>query len=267
MRLAERYMDPPGSAKPDCLIVAGLAQALEKSWRRASKNDVADRFKGYDWKTEEDAFMDGYNKHADGGKFVTYERLRAMGTNGFQEPAVDFKDGKIVGTKRLYADGKFKDGKAKFMATQWRGLEAPGKQQEKEKFPYLVNNGRANHVWQSIYLDQYNDFVMDRWPLPFLEMNPDDMKQLALNAGDLVELYNDNGSTQAMVQPTPTARPKQTFMLFAYPTGTMGNVASKGVNELIIPNYKQTWANIRKISDAPEVTQRLTFKSQEYASG
>jgi arsenite oxidase large subunit len=159
MRLTERYMDPPGSALPDCLIVAGLAQGLEKSWRRAGKNDIADKFKGYDWKTEEDAFMDGYNKHADGGKFVTYERLRAMGTNGFQEPAIDFKDGKIIGTKRLYADGKFgKDGKAKFMATQWRGLEAPGKQQEKEKFPYLVNNGRANHVWQSIYLDQYNDF-------------------------------------------------------------------------------------------------------------
>jgi arsenite oxidase large subunit len=52
-----------------------------------------------------------------------------------------------------------------------------------------------------------------------------------------------------------------------YPTGTMGNVASKGVNELIIPNYKQTWANIRKIADAPEVTRRLTFKSQEYVSG
>ena len=31
-----------------------------------------------------------------GENFVTYERLRAMGTNGFQEPAVDFKDGKIV---------------------------------------------------------------------------------------------------------------------------------------------------------------------------
>jgi arsenite oxidase large subunit len=268
MRLTERYMDPPGSAKPDCLIVAGLAQALEKSWRKAGKNDIGDKFKGYDWKTEEDAFMDGYNKHADGGKFVTYERLRAMGTNGFQEPAVDFKDGKIIGTKRLYADGKFgKEGKAKFMATQWRGLEAPGKQQEKEKFAYLVNNGRANHVWQSIYLDQYNDFVMDRWPLPFLELHPDDMKELGLNAGDLVEIYNDNGSTQAMAQPRPTAKRKQSFMLFAYPTGTMGNVASKGVNELIIPNYKQTWANIRKIADAPEVTRRLTFKSQEYISG
>jgi arsenite oxidase large subunit len=265
MRLTERYMDPPGSAKPDCLIVAGLAQALEKSWRRADKNAVADKFRGYDWKTEEDAFMDGYHQHAAGGEFVTYERLRAIGTNGFQEPAVDFKDGKIIGTKRLYADGKFgKDGKAKFMATQWRGLEAPGKQQEKEKFPYLVNNGRANHVWQSIYLDQYNDFVMGRWPLPFLELHPDDMKELGLNPGDLVEVYNDNGSTQAMAQPTTTAKPKQTFMLFAYPTGTMGNVVSKGVNELIIPNYKQTWANIRKIADAPEVTRHLSFKSQEY---
>ena len=64
--------------------------------------------------------MDGYHKHEKGGEFVTYARLRAMGTNGFQEPAVDFKDGKIVGTKRLYADGKFggKDGKATFMETQ-----------------------------------------------------------------------------------------------------------------------------------------------------
>jgi arsenite oxidase large subunit len=268
MRLTERYMDPPGSAKPDCLIVAGLAQALEKSWRKAGKNDVADKFKGYDWRTEEDAFVDGYNKHAEGGQFVTYERLRAMGTNGFQEPAVDFRDGKIIGTKRLYADGKFAKGaKAKFMATQWRGLEAPGKQQEKEKFSYLVNNGRANHVWQSIYLDQYNDFVMDRWPLPFLELHPDDMKELGLNAGDLVEVYNDNGSTQAMAQPRPTAKRKQSFMLFAYPTGTVGNAVSKGVNELIIPNYKQTWANIRKIADAPEATRHLTFKSQEYVAG
>jgi arsenite oxidase large subunit len=264
MRLTERYMDPPGDAKPDCLIVAGLARALEQSWRAAGKSDVADKFKGYDWKTEEDAFMDGYNQHADGGKFVTYERLRVMGTNGFQEPAVDFKDGKIVGTKRLYADGKFKEGKAKFMATQWRGLQAEGKQAEKDKFPFLINNGRANHVWQSVYLDQNNDFVMDRFPLPFIQMHPDDMTELKINAGDLVEVYNDNGSTQAMAYPTPTAKRKQTFMLFAYPTGPQGNVVSKGVNEFIIPNYKQTWGNIRKIADAPEITRKITFKSQEY---
>jgi len=267
MRLTERYMDPPGQAMPDCLIAARIANHMERVFREQGKGQVADQFKGFDWKTEEDAFMDGYHDHEKGGEFVTYDRLRAMGTNGFQEPAVDFKDGKIVGTKRLFADGKFggKDGKATFMETKWRGLQAPGKEAEKNKWPFLINNGRTNIVWQNAYLDQDNEFVMDRFPYPFIQMNPQDMAELTLKEGDLVEVYNDNGSTQAVVYPTPTAKRKQTFMLFAYPTGVQGNVVSAGVNEFIIPNYKQTWGGIRKIADAPEAVRHLTFKSEEYS--
>ncbi len=70
-----------------------------------------------------------------------------------------------------------------------------------------------------------------------------------------------------MACPTPTARRGETFMLFAYPRGVQGNVVSAGVNELIIPNYKQTWANIRKLADAPAATRQLSFKSQEYSEG
>ena len=283
MRLTERYMDPPGQAMPDCLIAARIANNMERVFREMGKNDVADKFKGFDWKTEEDAFMDGYAKHEKGGEFVTYARLRTMGTNGFQEPATAIETTgstqtgapttistgaqRIIGTKRLYADGKFssKDGKATFASTQWRGLQAPGKQAEKDKFQFLINNGRANLVWQSAYLDKENEFVMDRWPFPFIELNPQDMADLKLNEGDLVEVYNDNGSTQAMAYPTPTAKRKQAFMLFGFPTGVQGNVVSKGVNELVIPNYKQTWGNIRKISDAPEGVRHLTFKSKEYS--
>ena len=266
LRLTERYMDPPGQAMPDCLIAARLANHMERALREIGKNDEADKFKGFDWKTEEDAFMDGYHHHAKGGEFVTYERLRAMGTNGVQEPATGVQDGKLVGTQRLYADGMFstEDGKARFMDAPWRGLEAPGKEGEAKKYAFLINNGRANQVWQSAYLDQQEDFVTDRWPYPFIQMNPEDMKDLGLSAGDLVEVYNENGATQAMAYPTSTARRKQTFMLFAYPTGVQGNVVSAGVNELIIPNYKQTWGNIRKIASAPEAARLTSFKSWEY---
>jgi anaerobic selenocysteine-containing dehydrogenase len=184
------------------------------------------------------------------------------------EPATGFEDGKIVGTKRLFADGKFNkpDGNATFAEMQWRGLQAPGKQAEKDKFAFLINNGRANLVWQSAYLDVENELVMDRWPYPFIEMNPDDMVELGLGEGDLVEVYNDNGSTQAMAYPTPTAKRKQAFMLFAYPSGVQGNVVSAGVNEFVIPNYKQTWGDIRKIADAPEGVRHITFKSKEYTA-
>jgi arsenite oxidase large subunit len=266
MRITERYMDPPGEAMPDCLIAARIANNMERVLRELGDNKYADQFKGFDWKTEEDAFMDGYAKHEKGGEHVTYERLRTMGTNGFQEPATGFQDGKIVGTKRLYADGKFgtKDGKAVFMEAKWRGLQAPGKEEQKRKFKYLVNNGRTNIVWQSAYLDQDNEFVMDRFPYPFIEMNPDDMRELGVTAGDLVEVFNDDGSTQAMAYTTATAKKGQTFMLFAYPTGVQGNVINDGTNELILPNYKQTWANIRKLASAPDGVKHLSFKSQQY---
>jgi arsenite oxidase large subunit len=89
------------------------------------------------------------------------------------------------------------------------------------------------------------------------------MAELYVKPGDLVEVYNDNGSTQAVAYPTPSAKRKQTIMLFAYPTGVQGNVVSPGVNELVIPNYKQTWGSIRKIADAPEGMRHLTFKSEE----
>ena len=96
-------------------------------------------------------------------------------------------------------------------------------------------------------------------------MHPQDMAELGVKAGDLVEVYNDNGSTQAVAYPTATAQRKLTFMVFAYPTGVQGNVVSAAVNKFIIPNYKQTGGGaIRKIADAPEGVCHLTFKSPEY---
>ena len=269
MRLTERYMDPPGQARPDCLIAAGLAQHMERVLSGMGQADYAAQFRGYDWQTEEDAFMDGYHRFAAGGEHVTYERLRAMGNNGFQEPARSANGNMITGTKRLYTDGKFgtEDGLAEFKPARWRGLQAPGKKRQKERYDFLINNGRANVVWQNAFSDQDNDFVMDRFPYPFIEMNPDDMTGLGVSEGDLVEVYNDAGATQAMVYPAETARRGETFMLFGYPTGQQGNVVNGGTNELILPNYKQTWANIRKLTDAPGAVKHLSFKSKEYNPG
>ncbi len=264
LRLTEKYMDAPGEALPDCLIAARLANHLEKSFRAAGNDTYADQFKGYDWKTEEDAFMDGYHQHAGGGEFVTYERLRAMGTNGVQEPATAFANGKLVGTPRLYVDGKFgtDDGKAHFQAAQWRGLQAKGREAQRDKYPFLINNGRKNMIWQNAFYDVRTPFVRERFPVPPIEMNPEDMKKLGLAAGDLVEVHNNVGSTQAMAYPIATARRGECFMLFCSPLGQVGNVVSEYTNELMIPNYKNVWADIRKIGRAPEA-DKISFKALE----
>lgn len=267
LRLTEKYMDGPGQAMPDCLIAARLANHLERVLTEDGRADYAAQFKGYDWQTEEDAFMDGYNK---GNPEVTYARLRDMGTNGVQEPVTGFADGKLIGTARLYENGEFnrhgrEDKKALFAMGAWRGLQAAGKDAQKAAHKFLINNGRSNLNWQNWFLDQDNDFAMDRFPLPFIQINPDDAAELGVKNGDLVEVHNEVGATQAMVYIEPTARKNETFMLFGAPGGTQGNVINAGVNELILPNYKQTWANIRKIADAGPATAKLSFKSWEVA--
>jgi arsenite oxidase large subunit len=264
LRLTEKYMDPPGEAMPDCLIAARLANALEASFRKAGDGKYADQFKGFDWKTEEDAFMDGYNKHAGGGKHITYGRLRAAGTNGVQEPATGYANGKLTGTKRLFTDGKFgtKDGKAHFQASVWRGLQAKGREAQKAKYDFLINNGRKNLIWQNAFYDIRTPFVDERFPAPPIEMNPGDMKAMGVKAGDLVEVYNNVGSTQAMAYPIASAKKGECFMLFCSPRGQIGNVVSEHCNELRIPNYKNVWANIRKIGRAPNA-DAVSFKELE----
>ena len=269
MRLSEKYMDPYGNSKPDCLIAAGVAQNMERVLRQMGKMAQADKFKGYDWKTEEDAFKDGYQK---AHPHVTYARLRAMGNNGVHEPVVGFKDGKLVGTERLYTDGRFtrhgrKDGKALFCAAKWRGWQAPGKAREKANHKFWINNVRANIFWQNQFLDQKNDFVQDRFPYPFIEMNAQDMAELAISAGDLIEIFNENGATQGMAYPTGTAKRGHVAMVFGSPAGSQGNVVNPGVNELVLPDYKHTWGNIRKVANATPRSKSVSFKSKEYKAG
>ena len=268
LRLSEKYMDRYGNSLPDCLIAAKLAQNMERVLRDMGEGAYADQFKGYDWETEEDAFMDGYNQ---GNPDVTYDRLRAMGNNGVQEPVQGYENGKLVGVERLYMDGKFTrhgrdDGKALFCAAQWRGLQAPGKEQERASHKFWINNVRANIFWQNQFLDQDNDFIQDRFPYPFIEMNADDMAELSLNPGDLIEIHNENGSTQGMAYPTDTAKRGQVAMVFGSPSGSQGNVVNPGVNELILPDYKHTWGNIRKLADATPAARAVSFKSKEYTS-
>ena len=53
-----------------------------------------------------------------------------------------------------------------------------------------------------------------------------------------------------MAYPTPTAKPGQVAMVFGSPADSQGNVVGAGVNELVLPNDKHGWGDIRKIFDA-----------------
>lgn len=278
LRLSEKFMDPPGSAKPDCLIAAEIANTLKAMYLRDGKADMAKRFEGFDWKTEEDAFNDGFRRAGrpgvgpidsqggDTGHLATYALLRKAGNNGVQLPIQRVDGDKLVGTEMHYTDGKFdtKDGKAEFKPAPWNGLPKIVADQ-KAKHRYWINNGRANEVWQTAYHDQYNSFVRDRFPSAFIELNLEDARTMGVAAGDVVEVFNDFGSTYAMAYPQKAIKAGQTFMLFGYIRGVAGDVTSPWVDRNVVPYYKGTWASIRRVGSVDDWKRSISFKDRRFS--
>jgi len=278
LRLTERFMDPPGSAKPDCLIAADIANTLKAMYAKEGKAEMAKRFEGFDWKTEEDAFNDGFRRAGrpgvgpidsqggDTGYMATYALLRKAGNNGVQLPIKRVEGDKLIGTEMNYTDGKFdtKDGKAEFKPAPWNGLPKIVADQ-KAKHKFWINNGRANEVWQTAFHDQYNSFVRDRYPSAFLEMNPDDARAMGVAAGDVVEVFNDFGSTYAMAYPQKAIKAGQTFMLFGYIRGVAGDVTSPWVDRNVVPYYKGTWATLRRVGSVEDWKQTISFKERRFS--
>lgn len=278
MRLSQKFMDPPGSAMADSLIAAKIANTLKSVYQAEGNMDMVKRFSGFDWRTEEDAFNDGFrqagqpgankidSQGGDTGNLVTYERLRAAGNNGVQLPVKSYTNGKLVGTEMLYADSKFDtaDGKARFKPARWNGLPQTVERQKK-KYRFWINNGRYNEVWQTAYHDQYNDFVKKRYPMAYIELNQSDAKELGVSAGDIVEVFNDFGATFAMAYPSKDIKPNHTFMMFGYINGIQGDVTTDWTDRNVVPYYKGTWANLRRVGSMDSYKRDISFKDRLFA--
>src|SRR5690625_948982 len=100
--------------------------------------------------------------------------------------------------------------------------------------------------------------------MAYIEINPDDCKELGVEAGDIVEVYNDFGSTFAMVYPVAEIKRNQTFMLFGYVNGIQGDVTTDWTDDNIITYYKGTWADIRKIGSMEAFKRTVSFKNRRF---
>jgi arsenite oxidase large subunit len=269
LRLYPRFMDPPGEAIPDWQIMARFARRLRKLYLKDRNPLRANRFLDFDWRGDEDVFIHaryqfdgGPDDPMEGYAGVTYDLLRRLGNNGIQTP-VRIVNGVPSDTLRLHEDGRFStpSGRARFVPAPrpWPGYAAKVARQ-RAAYPFWINNGRANHIWQTLYHHQHIPFYRDHNPLPHLEMHPQDALGLGIAAGDLVELSNDVGRVRAMALLTDAVKRGHTFMLFGQPRGAAGDLISDHVDPATtIPYYKGAWADIRRIGPKPEIAKAVSL--------
>jgi len=274
LRLYQRFMDPPGEAIPDWAIMARFARRLRALYLEDRNPLAANRFLDFDWRSEEDVFIHARYQFngtesdpMEGYAGVTYDLLRALGTDGIQTPT-RLVNRVPVGTVRMHEE-RFNtpSGKAKFIPAPrpWPGYAAAVRAQRK-RYRFWVNNGRVNHVWQTLYHHRFLPFFQDRYPIPMLEMHPEDARELGIGPGDRVQLRNDVGTVEAMAYPSDAVRRGHTFLLFGQPRGAAGDLVSEHVDPTTtIPSYKQVWADVERIGPPPEGMQAVSLLPRNVA--
>lgn len=280
LRLYSKFMDAPGDALPDWEIVARTARKLGSLYREAGDAEIAARFDGFDWESDEDVFLAGAGEFPDNRiaeteeaslpvetyRGVTYDYLRRVGQEGIQTPVrVDPQSGELVGTKRRYLESfGTESGLFEWYGTDaWEGYPPEvSKYLEGEKaelYPLWMTTGRNQTIWQTAYHDRRLPEKMLTVPFPYVEVHPEDAERLGLEAGDIASIYNEEGNGTFPVYLTESVRPGMVFVMQYHYQGTSNSLTSPYTDpKTTIPWYKGTRVGIRKTSGSLESFKRTT---------
>jgi ferredoxin-nitrate reductase len=186
--LVRRLLDPPGEARADWEIYAGLARALgfgdAFAWGSASQ--VYDEFA---------ACTAGRPCDVSG---LSHERLRREGSVQWPAPAAPEHDG----TVRLYADRRVPtpDGRSHFAPTPHA---APAETPDGD-WPLLLTTGRLADQWHTMSRTGKSPALRASAGVPTVTVHPDDAAAADVSDGDEVRVISRRGEVvlRAAVDPT-----------------------------------------------------------------
>jgi ferredoxin-nitrate reductase len=177
--LVRKLLDPPGAARPDWQITAGLARAL----------GFGDAF---GWETPAEVYAEfaactaGRPCDVSG---LSHERLRREGSVQWPAPASPAEIAAHAGTARLYEGGRVHtpDGRARFAPTPHA---APADAVDRD-WPLLLTTGRLADQWHTMTRTGKSAALRAAAPAPTVHVHPDDAADLA--DGECVRIASRHG--------------------------------------------------------------------------
>jgi len=197
---------PPGQARSDLGVLAGLTQRLAAAGRPVPHDAVP---------ADPRAVFEELRRASAGGPAdysgITWERLDAG--EALFWPCPDRPDGTAAhpGTPRLFLD-RFAtvDGRARMVAVEHR----PVADDLRPDAPvYLVTGRLLAHYQSGAQTRRVRELVAAE-SVPHAEVHPDLAARLSLDDGDRVELTSRRGSARVAVRITDTVRPDTVFLPF-----------------------------------------------------
>jgi len=194
VRLQQKFMDPPGAARPDWEIIATVAKRLG--------------YKGFDWESDEEVWDEIRGQRGDISE-IDWEMLRASGTNGVQWPRV-----KGVGVERLYSDEAVRALGKRFYTDDDKihldGMALIGRfdlgrfewGEVNESYPLMAFDFRINELWNTGYTYWDNEESSQRNPDALLLIHPEDAAERGITNKAWVFLRSTRGECKAVARIT-----------------------------------------------------------------
>ena len=243
---------------------AGVARAgQDATWPTSSRASTGRPRKTPSWTA--------ITKHEKGGEFVTYARLRAMGTNGFQEPAdrlqgrQDRRHQAALCRRQVRRQGR--QGHVHGDAMARPAGAGQGSREEQVAVPHQQ---RPHQHRLAERLSRPGQRVRDGSLA--LSVHPDEpattWRSSTLKAGrsgrGLQRQRLDPGDGLSDADREAQSRPSCCSPIRPACRATWSRPGSTSSSS---PTTSRPGADIRKIADAPEAVRGLTFKSEEYSRG
>ncbi|GAB2895593.1 bifunctional nitrate reductase/sulfite reductase flavoprotein subunit alpha [Streptomyces mayteni] len=203
LTLTPRAVDPPGQALPDWRLITLVAREMgyADAFPYESAEEIFEELKGAHNPTT------GYDLRG-----VSYQRLRATPV---QWPAADPAGPDRNPIRYLPGDGggplfPTASGRAAFYPRP----HVPPAELPDDDHPFILNTGRVQHQWHTLTKTGRVDRLNRLNPGPFVEIHPDDARELGVAEGDSVEIASRRGRAVLPAVVTDRLRPGCCFAPF-----------------------------------------------------
>ena len=221
VQLSRRAVDPPGQARPDWEIIAGLCARCGLKPGYGSPAQVMEEIRG---------LTPSY-----GG--ISHERLAAG--FGLQWPCTDPGH---PGTAILH-QGRFTRGRGSFQPTEYTP-EAEGPDRD---FPFTLTTGRIYYQFHTGTMTRRVSLLEREAPEPLLEIHPEDAAGLGVRPGDLVEVASRRGSIRLKAEVTARVPRRVLFTTFHFHEAQVNLLTSPAHDRTCgIPELKECAVTVRR---------------------
>jgi len=229
---------PPGEARPDFDIFLAVAERwgcredLFPSWR-------APRDAFEEWRVVSSGRPCDYSG-------ITYERIDAVGGVQWPCPSGD-PSVPLAGTARLYTELRFNrpDARAAVRSVARRPLQQPPSPQ----YPLLLNTGRTVEHWHTRTKTGRIPILEGLAPEAWLEIHPEDARQVGVRSGDLVRVTSARGAVDRLrARVTAIVRPGEVFIPFHWDERCANRLTTDECDPISRePNYKQCAVRVEPV--------------------